>query len=82
MLETTLEAGADLFLWIVCILIGFIAAVSFIDFNKTHGPSDPYPSSEDHGNETYWQSRKHAEDVHQEFPKERAHTSKDPARGK
>lgn len=80
MLDTPIQSGADLFLWIVCILIAFIAAVSFIDFKKTHGPSDPFVSPEDHGLDTYRESQKHAEDVHREFPKEQTHASKDPAR--
>lgn len=80
MLEAPLESGAHLFFWIVCIFIAFIAAVSFIDFSKTHGPSDPYPSAEDDGNDSYWKSRKHAEDVHREFPKGKAQYPKDPVK--
>lgn len=80
MLETSLQPGADLFLWIVCVLVAFIAAVSFIDFKATHGPSDPFVSPEEHGDHDYMQSIKHAEDVHREFPKEQVRTSKDPAR--
>lgn len=80
MLETSLQSGADLFLWIVCILVAFIAAVSFIDFKKTMGPSDPFVSHEEHGDKSYYESRKHAEDVHREFPKEKVNASKDPAR--
>lgn len=75
MLGAPIEAGAHLFLWIVCILVAFIAAVSFIDFKKTHGPTDPY-KPEDY--EDYWKSRKHAEDVHREFPSEPAKSAKDP----
>ena len=74
MLGAPIGSGAHLFFWIVCILIAFIAAVSFIDFSKLHGPSDPMTEPEDH--DAYWKSRKHAEDVHKEFPKERAREGK------
>ncbi len=76
MLGAPIGAGAHLFFWIVCILVAFIAAVSFIDFSKEMGsdPSDPLLEPEDH--KDYWTSRKHAEDVHREFPKERAREGK------
>lgn len=80
MLDTPLQSGADLFLWIVCILIAFIAAVSFLDFKSTQGPSDPYAAPGEHGERNLNSSRKHDEDVHKEFPREQTHASKDPAR--
>lgn len=79
MLEAPIGSGADLFFWIVCILIGFIAALSFIDFRNTHGPSEPYHTDDE---PAYWESRKHAEDVHREFPKEPVRASKDPVKNK
>jgi hypothetical protein len=75
-----LQWGANLFFWIVAILIGLGAAVSFLDFRKTMGPQAPHHHPEDH--QAYWESRKHAEAVHQEFPKEKAVASKDPITGK
>lgn len=75
-----LEWGADLFWWIVAIVLGLVAALSFIDFRSVHGPSMPHKPAEDH--DEYWSSRKHAESVHQEFPKEKAVASKDPITGK
>ena len=75
-----LQFGANLFFWIVAILIGLVAAASFLDFRSVHGPSEPHHPAEDHNE--YWESRKHAEAVHQEFPKERAVASKDPITGK
>jgi hypothetical protein len=80
MLDAPIGSGADLFFWIVCILIGFIAALSFIDFKNTHGPSEPYHLPEDES--SYWESRKHAEAVHREFPKEEVRASKDPVKSK
>jgi hypothetical protein len=78
-LDPPIQSGASLFLWIVCIIIALIAALSFVDFHSIHGPSDPQPGSE--GNDDYWKSRKHAEDVHREFPKEKLETSTDPLSG-
>ena len=75
-----LEFGANLFFWIVAIIIGLVAAVSFLDFRKTHGPQEPHHHPEDHAE--YWESRKHAEAVHQEFPKEKVISSKDPVTGR
>lgn len=76
MLGAPIQTGAHLFIWIVCILIAFLAAVSFIDFSKemSTDPSDPLDRPED--NEAYWASRKHAEDVHREFPKGQAREGK------
>ncbi len=78
-LDPPIQAGASTFLWIVCIIVGMIAALSFIDFQSIHGPSDPHPEQD--SNADYWKSRKHAEDVHREFPKEKAQDSKDPLSG-
>ncbi|WP_224999459.1 hypothetical protein [Cesiribacter sp. SM1] len=75
-----LQFGANLFFWIVAILIGLVAAVSFLDFRSVHGPQAPHHEPEDHA--AYWESRKHAESVHQEFPKEKAVASKDPITGR
>lgn len=80
MLEAPLQSGAHLFYWIVCILIAFVAAMAFIDFRNTQGPSDPYHSPED--NDAYWKSRKHAEDVHREFPKGQTRPGADPVTGR
>lgn len=68
MQELPIEFGANTFIWIVCILIGFVVAVSVIDVRSLFGPSDPHEGPEDH--DEYWASRKHAEDVHTEFPKD------------
>lgn len=65
--ELPIEFGANTFLWIVCILIGFVVAVSVIDVRSLFGPTAPHDEPEDH--KEYWASRKHAEDVHTEFPK-------------
>ena len=75
-----LQFGANLFFWIVAILIGLIAAASFLDFQKVQGPQAPHHEPEDHT--PYWESRKHAEAVHQEFKKEKVISSKDPITGK
>ena len=34
MIDPPIGDGANLFLWIVCILIGFVAALSFVDNMK------------------------------------------------
>lgn len=75
-----LEFGANLFWWIVAIVMGLLGAASFLDFRKIHGPQEPFQHPEDHA--AYWESRKHAEAVHQEFPREKAVASKDPITGK
>ena len=75
-----LQFGANLFWWIVAILAALGAAASFLDFRSVHGPQEPHTLAEDHT--SYWESRKHAEAVHQEFKKERAVASKDPITGK
>lgn len=77
MFDVPLQSGAELFYWIVAILVAFIAALSFIDFSNTNEPSEPFHSPDD---DTYWESRKHAEDVHREFPKEQTRASKDPVK--
>lgn len=77
MFDVPLQSGADLFYWIVAILVAFVAALSFIDFSSSQGPTDPHHSP---GDEAYWESRKHAEDVHREFPIEQTRASKDPVR--
>jgi hypothetical protein len=69
MQELPIEFGANLFIWIVCILIGFVAALSFIDVRTVFGPRKPVEHADDHSE--YWKSRKHAEDVHREFPREK-----------
>lgn len=77
MFDVPLQSGAELFYWIVAIIVAFIAALSFIDFSSAQGPSEPLDSPDD---DTYWESRKHAEDVHREFPKEQTRASKDPVK--
>lgn len=77
MFDVPLQSGAELFYWIVAIMVAFVAALSFIDFKGTVGPSEPHHSPDDN---SYWESRKHAEDVHREFPKEQTRASKDPVR--
>lgn len=79
-IDTMLEFGANLFFWIVAILIGFITAASLLDARKVHGPQPPATEPED--NSSYWESRKHAEKVHQEFPAKPAKTSVDPITGR
>lgn len=75
-----LQFGANLFWWIIAIIIGLVGAASFLDFRKVHGPQKPHVGPEDHS--AYWESRKHAEAVHQEFPKAKVVSSKDPITGK
>lgn len=77
--DPPLQSGAHLFFWIVCILIGLVAALSFVDFKSIYGPSDPQQLPD--SNADYWKSRKHAEDVHREFPKEAKENSTDPVHG-
>lgn len=77
MFDVPLQSGAELFYWIVAILVAFVAALSFIDFKNTIGPSEPHHAPDD---TSYWESRKHAEDVHREFPAEQTRASKDPVR--
>lgn len=80
-LYTMLEFGANLFFWIVATVIGLITALSLLDARKIHGPQEPaHHGPEDHTE--YWASRKHAEDVHQEFPAKPAQTSVDPITGR
>lgn len=78
-LDPPIQSGASLFFWIVCIIIAAITALSFVDFKSIYGPSDPH--TEPDSNADYWASRKHAEDVHREFPKEKAENSTDPVSG-
>jgi hypothetical protein len=75
-----LEFGANLFFWIVAFLIGLITAISLLDARKIHGPQQPHSQPEDMTG--YWESRKHAEQVHQEFPGSPAKTSVDPITGR
>ena len=76
--DPPIGAGAHLFLWIVGILIGSVVALSFVDVLRTHKPSEePIPENYD----SYWKSRKHAEDVHKEFPRDKPMRSTDPRYG-